>query len=447
MNVVILGAGTVGSSIAEMLCRHGHNVSLVDASRGALNDAEEKLDVQTVCGSGCDAVTLFQAGVQSALLCLAVTSQDEINLVGASLAKAMGARRTMARVFNPTYRDLSTFDYPRHFNIDRLLSLEHLTALELARGIRMRGMHAIENFMRGEVEVQEIALESNSRVVGQTLQELKLSQGVRIGLISRGRDDFIPQASDTLQADDLVTLIGAREHIEGSRNLFEHRLPKRQNVIIAGGGEIGYNLAVFLQEKHANVTLMEADADRCQLLAERLRHTTVLHADVTRRSEMEEARVGKADVFVAATGRDEDNIVCGVEARTLGCPRILGVVRRPDYANVLEKLGIDLAVSPRDVMARQVLAMVQTGPVLLRSPLGDGDAEILEIAVRKDSPVSHAPLAELGLHNMLIAAIERQSFVRVPRATDQLQAGDTAVVLARKADVGEVITRFDSPSN
>ncbi len=447
MNVVILGAGTVGSSIAEMLCRHKHNVCVVDSSRQALSLVEEKLDVQTVCGSGCDAVTLFQAGVQTSLLCLAVTSQDEVNLVGASLAKAMGAKRTMARAFNPSYRDLSTFDYPRHFGIDRLLSLEHLTALELARGIRMRGLHAIENFMRGEIEVQEVALEANSRLVGQAVQNLNLPKGVRIGMVSREAGEFIPTAADVLQAGDHLVLLGARELIDDCRKLFESRLPRKQNVIIAGGGEIGYNLAVFLQQKHANVTLMEADGERCRFLAARLSHTTVLHADVTRRSEMEEARVGKADVFVAATGRDEDNIVCGVEARTLGCARILGVVRRPDYANVLEKLGIDLAVSPRDVMARQVLAMVQTGPVLLRSRIGDGETEILEIAVRRGSAVSKAPLHGLGLNHALIAAFEREQYVRVPRAEDQLQPGDVAVVLVRKQHADSVIAQFDTPND
>jgi trk system potassium uptake protein len=446
MNVVILGAGTIGASIAELLCVHKHNVTLVDSSRSALAQVEESLDIQTVHGSCCDAVTLFQAGVQSAILCLAVTNLDEVNLIGASMAKAMGAKRTMARVFNPTYRDLSTFDYPSHFGISRLLSLEHLTALEIARGIRMRGLHSIESFMRGEVEVQEVTVTQGSRVIGESVSELQFPKEVRIGTILRDHRTFLPSAADRIQEGDQLTLIGTHEKIEQLRKLFAHRALPKQNVIIAGGGEIGFNLASFLQEQHAHVTLMEADPGRCAYLAERLEHTTVLHADITRRSEMEEARVGKADIFVAATGHDEDNIVCGVEAKALGCRKILAVIRRPDYANVLEKLGIDLAVSPREVMARQVLAMVQSGPVLLRTELGESDTEILEIRVRKDSPISRGPLKSLGLTNCLIAAFERSQYVRIPGADDQLSPGDVAVVLTQRGETAEqVINLFESP--
>jgi trk system potassium uptake protein TrkA len=139
MNIVIFGAGTVGTSIADLLCANNHNVCLIDSSKDALSLVEERLDVRTLCGSACDSIVLFQAGVQSADLVLAVTSLDEVNLVGASLAKAMGAKRSLARVFDQAYLDTSTFDYRRHFGIDRLLSLEHLTALELARAMRDRG--------------------------------------------------------------------------------------------------------------------------------------------------------------------------------------------------------------------------------------------------------------------------------------------------------------------
>ena len=145
MHIVVIGAGTVGTSIAELLCANRHNVVLVDSSREALSRVEENLDVRTVHGSGCEAIPLFQAGVQSADIVLAVTDRDELNLVGASLAKAMGARRSVVRIFNPAYRDFSTFDYQRHFRIDRLLSLEQLTALELAKGIRAPGLRSEEH--------------------------------------------------------------------------------------------------------------------------------------------------------------------------------------------------------------------------------------------------------------------------------------------------------------
>ncbi len=297
MNTVIFGAGTVGTSIAGLLCANGHSVSLVDASPKALQSVEEQLDVRTIRGSACDSITLFQAGVQSADLVLAVTSTDEINLVGSSLARAMGARRSVARAFNPAYLDSSTFDYQRHFGIDRLLSLERLTALELARAIRMPSLFAVENFARGGIEVQELAVQKGSRGVGVPLKDLQLPQEVRIGLISGTDRCVIAGADDVIDVGDHVTLIGTQEVIEKTRHdFFEARHPPKQNVIIAGGGEIGFNLASLLQKGRFNVILMEADTDRCQFLAERLHETTVLHADATRQAEMHEARVGKADI-------------------------------------------------------------------------------------------------------------------------------------------------------
>ena len=136
MNVVVLGAGTVGRTVAELLCNRGVDVCVMDEQTSVLRRVEEQLDVQTVCGSAFDVANLFQAGIQLADLCLAVTSRDEVNLVSASIAREMGASRSVARVFNPIFRDNSTFDYQRHFNVDRLISLEHLTALELTRHIR-----------------------------------------------------------------------------------------------------------------------------------------------------------------------------------------------------------------------------------------------------------------------------------------------------------------------
>ena len=445
MNVVILGAGTVGTSLAEILCANKHDVRLVDSSREALDRTGDMLDVQTVCGSACDAITLFQADILSADLCLAVTSHDEINLVGASLAKAMGAKRTVARIFEPTYRDFSTFDYQRHFGIDRLLSLEHLTALELAKAIRDTGLFAIQNFARGGIEVLEVEVQMAAKSVGIALKDLELPKQVRMGLITRGEQAKIPSAEDIIQVDDLITLVGPRGEVDQVRKKFERKKPERRRVVIAGGGEVGFNLASALQGERFNVTIMESNQDRCQFLSERLSQSTVIHADVTRRSEMEEARVGKADVFVAATGRDEDNIVCGVEARELGAKIILGVVRRPDYANVLEKLGINVAVSPRQVMSRQILGMLTGGPILSSVEIGGGQAVCWEVEILKDAPITTAPLKEIVLPKALIAALVREDFAWVPGANDQLQAGDTVVVMLQTDIAEDILPLFEKP--
>lgn len=432
MNVVVLGAGTVGRTVAELLCDLGINVCIVDNDPDVLRRVEEQLDVQTVCGSAFDVSRLFQSGIQLADLCLAVTSRDEVNLVSASIAREMGASRSVARVFNPIFQDNSTFDYQRHFKVDRLISLEQLTALELAKHIRSTSVLAVESFVRGGVEVHGIHVGRKAKAAGIPLKQLQLPITVRIGLITNNERSIIPGGDDCVRSGDHVTLIGAHGELAKVAKQFEDRTSDRTRVVIAGGGETGLNLARLLAQTRCRVTVLESDAERCDYIAERLPRTTVLHADVKSKADLEEARVGKADVFVACTGRDEENIVCGVEAKELGCRRLITIVRSPDYANVLERLGIDVAVSPREAMARQIVGLVAKGAIKERSPIAGDAAEIWEIEVRKNTAATRSSLRDLALSNCIVAAIEREDHVRVPNADDQLQAGDTVVLLVHR---------------
>ncbi|HMP81014.1 MAG TPA: NAD-binding protein, partial [Pirellulaceae bacterium] len=180
MNVVVLGAGTVGSSIADLLCQQDHNVTVVDSDPIKTKRLNEELDVRVLTGSASQSSVLFQTGISSADVCLAVTGNDEVNIVAASMAKAMGARRTVARVYAPVFHDLSTFDYQRHFRIDRLLSLEHLTAMELARGIRDPGSVFVDQFARGDLQVIELVV-SEGKAISNPLRSLELPGNVRVG--------------------------------------------------------------------------------------------------------------------------------------------------------------------------------------------------------------------------------------------------------------------------
>ena len=372
MRIVILGAGTVGSSIADLLCRHGHSITIVDKDAAKTRQLNDELDVRALTGSASSSSVLFQCNVPGADLCLAVTGDDEVNIVAASMAKAMGAHRSIARVYAPVFRDLSTFDYQRHFKIDRLLSLEHLSAMELAHAIRHPGSVAMEHFARGELEVDEFAVSDNATAVGKPIKKLGLPPGVRIASISRDGNTFLALAEDKLDVADRITLIGAGDDIDGVKHLFQKETPAKQGVVIAGGGETGYHLAQSLETGRFGIVLMDSDRDRCDFLSQNLKQTTVVHTDATRRANLEEERVGSADVFVACTREDEDNIMACVTAREIGAKTILAIVERPDYAEVVGKLGIDLAVSPREVMARQVLSLLYRGPVISRTALGTG---------------------------------------------------------------------------
>jgi len=446
MQIVVLGAGTVGTSIASRLCEKGHSVTVVDRDPENTRRVNDELDVRVVTGSAAQSSVLFQAEVFGADLCLAVTGVDEVNLVAASMAKAMGAHRAVARVYSPVFRDLSTFDYQRHFNIDRLLSMEQLSAMDLAREIRHPGAVAVENFARGELEMHELAVQPDTPALGTPLRQLTLPAGVRVGSIYREGRMWIAGAEDQVEVGDHITLIGTREDIDDVRKQFQKELPPKRNVAIAGGGETGYHLAQVLEGPRFNVMLMDVDRRRCEFLAAHLKHTTVVNADAQRRATLEEERVGSADVFVACTGDDEDSIMACVEARELGAKNILCIVDRPDYANVVGKLGIDHAVSPRDVIARQVFGFLNTGAVISRTSLGPNKScQILEIEVLEGMPITRYVLAEAPLPpQCLIGAVIRETYVMVPGATDRILPGDTVVALVENQWLDATLKLFST---
>lgn len=444
MRIVVLGAGTVGQSVAAMLCRGRHGVTVIDTDADQVRHVNETLDVRAIAGSASQSSVLFQAGVSSVDLCLAVTGDDEVNLVSASMAKAMGARRAVARVYAPVFRDLSTFDYQRHFGIDRLLSLEHLTAMELARAIRHPGSVVVENLARGEIEVSEVTVAERSRYVDKSLPELGLPKGVLIGSLSRDGQAHIAGAGDTVRAGDRLTVIGARQNVEEVKTALRGDRGGKTSVVIMGGGETGLHLARILESQRFAVSLLEIDRNRCEFLATMLDDTTVVNCDGTRRAVLEEERVSDASVFVACTGDDEDNIMAAVEARDLGANTVLSIVGRPDYAHVVGKLGIDFAVSPRQAMAKQIMGYLTTGSVISRTPLGEGDIVALEIDVQPESQATRSVIADFRVpRQCLIAAVTRDDYAFVPSAKDRIRAGDTVVVLVRDQDAAAVSPLFD----
>ncbi|MCG8651214.1 MAG: Trk system potassium transporter TrkA [Pirellulales bacterium] len=447
MRVLTLGAGTVGRWVADMLCRRRHSVTVVDNDPENVRRLNSELDIRAIEGSASQSTVLFQADVCAADVCLAVTGDDEVNIVAASMAKALGARRSIARVYAPAFRDLSTFDYQRHFNIDSLLSLEQLSAFELARAIRNPDAIPLEHFARGQLEVYEMEVAAKSMAVGHKLLDLKLPGAVRIGSIAREGRMWIASGQDELHARDRVSLIGMPEAVTKARVLFgvggENKHRKR--VMIAGGGETGYHLAESLSPHDYRTVILERDAERCTQLAKLLPEATVIHANANRRSILEDEGGGTVDYFVACTGNDESNIMAGVEARELGASRVMCVVGRPDYANVVGKLGIDRAVSERDAVARQILGFLNEGAIISQSRLPNGAIGIYEMEVLDNTRVTDATLAELPLAGRcLISAIGRDGFVRVPTADDRLQAGDVVVALIDQSAAGDCLELFNS---
>jgi trk system potassium uptake protein TrkA len=243
---------------------------------------------------------------------------------------------------------------------------------------------------------------------------------------------------------DWISLLGRADEVEQLKREFAAESSQRSFVVIAGGGETGYHLAKALDAQRHKVLLLEDDADRCDYLASHLSRATVVCADATRKVTLEEERVGGCDYFVACTGNDENNIMSGVEAKSLGAGHVMSIVGRPDYAEIVGKLGIDVAVSERDAMARQILGLMTEGSVLSRMQMPESDIFVLEMEVGSEAAVANKPLIEVELpEGVLIAAVLQEDYVKVPGASDALMPGNTALVLCPQSQVDKLTEIFN----
>ncbi|MBN1844315.1 MAG: Trk system potassium transporter TrkA [Sedimentisphaerales bacterium] len=429
MRVIIAGAGEIGWYVAEVISADGHDVTLIDDDDEKIRQVASDLDVQCLCGSAASAAILEQAQVARADLFVAVTGRDDTNLVSASLARKLGAARSIARVDEVIYRKAPQISYLEHFGIDELVSPEMLAALELASVVRNPGTLAVEHFARGALEMQQFVADRGARHVGKPLTELSLPEGVRIASIQRGGQFLIPTGHDHVDHGDLLTLIGKTEQVVEARSGFESDKPASQKVVIMGGGHTALSLARRLRSHSYRLTVIEHDPDRCQMLAAILSTATILNGDGTKLSFLKEERIDNADFFISTTASDEANILSAMQAKNLGVKKVLVVIHRPDYADLMERLGIDRAVSPRAVMAHEMLSWLRKDSVSVLARIENGRAEILELLVKGEDFVGKT-LRQVTLPaGCLVLTLQRPEEISVPAADTVFQLEDIILVI------------------
>jgi len=440
MNIVILGMGAVGQHLAGRLTSEQHSLTLIESSEKIAAELNERVDAQVLCGNGSSVLTLAEANVAEADLFLALSGDDDANLVAASLAKALGAKRTIVRLHARLQRDSWLFDLRRHFQIDHVFSTQRLAAIELAKHVRNPRRLMVEEIARGNIELQQIAISPKCPVLDQTLREIRLPSHVRVGSIRRGNELIIPTAAETLTAGDLVTLFGAPRDLAEVLPHFQSEVDARSevSVVIFGGGEYGFALAQMLEGPRFRVRIIESDESLCRHLSETLQRATIIHGDATSVQQLKEEQVGDAEFFVAATEDDEDNVMTCLQAKNLGTRYCLMLVHRSDYADVVsrnsEQLQIHAAVSPREATNRDLLRWITEDRTHTVLEL-DNAADVLETVVPAQSEVTGRRVAEVQWpEGCVLVAQLHGSQVLVPGADDVLAAGDTLyAVVSRKS--------------
>ncbi len=448
MKTIVVGAGTVGTNMARFLMREGHEVTIVDTVPERLLMAEEHLDVRVMVGNACDPAIQHEAQVEMSDLLLAVTERDETNLICAYAAKRLGCKRVIARVRQRFFYDVSEVNVRDPLGIDLLISPEILAAYELANFVDVPSALAMVSLARGRVQLRTLRLAETSPFAGHPLRKIRLPEGMLIAGLRRGEEVMIARGDTELQPGDRVTLIGLPEVLEDISEQFDPaaRDKKLASVAVAGAGEAGLFLAELLEKRGHDVTVIERDPNRAQLAGERLDRAKVLLGDASDVDFLKEEHIDRARYYIAATGDDENNIMSSLLAKELGVEKVACLLDRPDYTRIVEKIGIDVALSPRIVVANRVLAMVKRGRIRSVTLLENGEMEINEFEAVSRSPITGQPLRDVTLpREALIGAVVRGGQVRIPRGDDIIRPGSIVIALARAGSADELDNLFADP--
>lgn len=305
------------------------------------------------------------------------------------MAKSMGVSKVISRVHPSLQREEWLFDFRGHFGLDHIFSSERLAAIELAKFVRNPDSLVVEELARGRIELQQVLVGTNSSAVRKTLRDLSAPEGIRVAMISRGGNPFVPIADSIVEEGDLVTIFGEprklrdfAKHLQG-KGKSHHKL----KVVIFGGNEYGFSLAQMLESIDCTVRVFERDPEICAGLADRLTNATIINGDATVVAELEEEQIGEADFFISTSTDDEDNVMSCLQAHTLGVKNCLTLIHRADYAAAISAsghhFGIRAAVSPREATRKEIQRFITTDSYHILK--GFDGIDLVELRVGKGS--------------------------------------------------------------
>lgn len=435
MHVVVLGAGEVGLHIAERLSRERHDIALVDQSTQRIAEAQERLDVNAVLGRGTSPEVLESVGIDKADLFVAVTNDDEVNLVASLVAKQAGVQTTIVRLQSDDLRSPAASRLRRAMGVDHVIDPDVETAQEILELLRFPGASEIFPMVGGEAMLIGARLPDNAPMVGQTLQELAQAHEPHwdflIGSITRAGQSMIARQDLRLEPDDHIRVVSNERGRGQLLKLLGLKAQAPKRVMLLGGGHTARNLAERLQNIGAFVTIVEHKPERARELAERLAHCVVLEGEITDPDLLAQEEIGRQDVVIALTGDDDANILACLFAKASGASETIAVVHRLALLPLVHEAGIDVAISPRTAIANAVLRYVRGGEIASVTTFLEGETEIIELTVREQSLADGSVIAELPLpRDALIGAVVRNGSAEIARGRTKLRDDDRVIVFA-----------------
>ena len=446
MKIIIVGCGKVGTTLAEQLNRENHDITLIDCDSEALQSISDSTDVMSVTGNGAVYQVQMEAGIKEADLLIATTNSDELNMLCCLIAKKAGNCHTIARIRNPEYS--AEINYIREeLNLSLAINPELAAAREIARLLRFPNAIKIELFAKGRTELLKFLIPKDSILDRMKVMDVvsRLKSNVLICAVERGDDVVIPDGNFEMKGGDKISFIAP--HAECADFFRKAGIENNtvNSAMFVGGGKLTVYLAKALADTKIKIKIIEQDEEQCRILSELLPHAMIIHGDGSDQKLLLEEGIRQTEAFASLTGFDEENILLSLYAASQSRAKLITKVNKIAFENVINALNLGSVIYPKMLTADIILQYVRA----MQNSMGSNietlykivadKAEALEFRVRGDSPVLGIPLEKLRTrNNLLVACINRNGRIIMPRGKDTLEAGDTVIIVTTHTGLNDL---------
>lgn len=446
MKIIIVGCGKVGTTLAEQLNRENHDITLIDCDSEALQSISDSTDVMSVTGNGAVYQVQMEAGIKEADLLIATTNSDELNMLCCLIAKKAGNCHTIARIRNPEYS--AEINYIREeLNLSLAINPELAAAREIARLLRFPNAIKIELFAKGRIELLKFMIPKDSILDRMKVMDVvsRLKSNVLICAVERGDDVVIPDGNFEMRGGDKISFIAPHADCADFFRKAGIENNTVNSAMFVGGGKLTVYLAKALADTKIKIKIIEQDEERCRILSEILPHAMIIHGDGSDQKLLLEEGIRQTEAFASLTGFDEENILLSLYAASQSRAKLITKVNKIAFENVINALNLGSVIYPKMLTADIILQYVRA----MQNSMGSNietlykivadKAEALEFRVRGDSPVLGIPLEKLRTrNNLLVACINRNGRIIMPRGKDTLEAGDTVIIVTTHTGLNDL---------
>ena len=446
MKVIIIGCGKVGRTLAQQLSEEQHDIILIDTNGQKLQEFTEEIDAMYSIGNGASIGIQKDAGIETADMLIAVTNSDELNLLCCLIAKRVSKCHTVARVRNPVYSEEINFIKER-LGISMSLNPEFATATEMARLLRFPSAIQIDTFAKGRVELLKFKIKPEFNMDGLAVSGLaeRFKCDVLICGVERDGEVSIPGGNFILKDNDRVSIVASPKNSAAFFKKIGLATNQVKNALIVGGGTLGYYLAKQLLHMKIKVRIVERDLRRCDELSELLPGAVIINGDGTDKKLLLQSGLPSAEAFVPLTNIDEENIFLSLYAKEQSNAKLVTKVNRFAFDSIIDKLDLGSVIYPKYITADYILQYVRAMQNSIGSNVEtlyqilDNKAEALEFSIREHGPVVGVPLMDLSLKkNLLVACINHNGRIIIPRGHDQIEIGDTVIIVTTQKGLQDV---------